>query len=113
MASARSDTRGRERTTAVGGAHGEAVSGGAVKAWHVRRRGREAAVGTSARGPDSAFKAPGRVAATRRWRADRQARRGKRRLTGGPLRSVISELKFTPRRKLLKIKSYKLRKIPE
>jgi hypothetical protein len=37
------------------------------------------------------------MAATRRERADRRARHGKRRLTGGSLMSVISELKFTPR----------------
>jgi hypothetical protein len=57
-------------------------------------------VGTPTRGPDSALKARercgtarrGSVAATRRRRADRQARRGKRRLTGGPLMSAISEL---------------------
>jgi hypothetical protein len=34
----------------------------------------------------------GRMAATRRRRTDRWARRGKRRLTGGPLMSVISKL---------------------
>jgi hypothetical protein len=54
--------------------------------------------------PDSAYMVRcacehGCVAATRRRRADRQAWRGKRRLTGGSLMSVISELKFTPRRK--------------
>jgi hypothetical protein len=38
----------------------------------------------------------GHVAATRRRHADRRARRGKRRLTSGPLMSAISELKFTP-----------------
>jgi hypothetical protein len=87
---ARSDTRSQERTMAVGGARGEAVDGGAVE--------------TPARGPDITFKARhatrrGRVAAMRRRRADRQARRGKRRLTGGPLMLAISELKFTPGQK--------------
>jgi hypothetical protein len=48
-ASTRSDTRGRERTTAVNGGRGEAVSGGAVGARHARRRGREVAVGTHVR----------------------------------------------------------------
>jgi hypothetical protein len=58
------------------------------------------AVGTDANGTDSAFKAlRGRVVATWRRRADRRARRGKRRLTGGPLMSAISELKCTPGRK--------------
>jgi hypothetical protein len=37
-----------------------------------------------------------RVATTWRWCADRWARRGKWRLTGGPLMSAISDLKFTP-----------------
>jgi hypothetical protein len=55
--SVRSDTHGRERTVAVGGACGEAVGGGAVGARHVRRRGREVAVRTPAHGSDSAFKA--------------------------------------------------------
>jgi hypothetical protein len=65
-----------------------------------RRRDRVAAVRTPAHGPDSAFKVRrGSVAATRRRRADRWARSGKRRLTGGPLMSMISELKFTPERK--------------
>jgi hypothetical protein len=45
----------------------------------------------------------GSVAATRRRRVDRWARRRKQRLTGGPLMLVISELKFTPERKLIKI----------
>jgi hypothetical protein len=53
----RSNTRGRERIAAVNSAPGEAVGGGAVGARHVRRRGREAAVGTPTRSPDSAFKA--------------------------------------------------------
>jgi hypothetical protein len=39
------------------------------------------------------FKAQ-RVAAMQRQRADKRARRGKRRLTGGPLMSAISELKI-------------------
>jgi hypothetical protein len=55
--SARSDTRGRERTVVVGGTRVEVVGGGAVGARHVRRRGREAAVGTPTHGPVSAFKA--------------------------------------------------------
>jgi hypothetical protein len=38
----------------------------------------------------------GRVAAMRRQGADRRARRGKRRLTGGPLMSVIFELNLLP-----------------
>jgi hypothetical protein len=42
---------------AVGGTRGEAVGGGAVRVRHMRRRGREAAVGMPTRGPDSAFKA--------------------------------------------------------
>jgi hypothetical protein len=84
---ARSDTRSQERTMAVGGARGEAVDGGAV--------------GTPARGPGSAFKARhaarrGCVAAMRRRRADRRARRGKRRLTGGPLMLAISEINLLP-----------------
>jgi hypothetical protein len=71
-------------------------------AW--RRCGREAAVGTPACGPDSTFKARrvawhGRVAAMRRRCAVRWAWRGKHRLIGGPLMSVISGLKFTPIRK--------------
>jgi hypothetical protein len=66
-ASARSDTRGRERTAVVSGAHGEVVSGGAVGAHHARLRGQEAAVRTSARGPNSAFKA-------RVWRGAARAR---------------------------------------
>jgi hypothetical protein len=69
VASARSDTRCREWTTAVGGARGEAVGDGAVGARHVRRRGREAAVGT-----------PARV-----WRgASAWQSRGDGALTGGP-----------------------------
>jgi hypothetical protein len=83
--SACSDTRGRERTATVGGVSGEAVGGGAVGVRHARQRGREAAVGTPACGPDSVFKA--------------RVQRGKWWLTGGPLMSAISELKFTPRRK--------------
>jgi hypothetical protein len=46
-------------------------------------------------GGDNALKARERrgcMAATRRRRADRQARRGKRRLTGGPHSSSFSEL---------------------
>jgi hypothetical protein len=38
----------------------------------------------------------GRVAATRRWHADRGAQRGKRLLTGGPHLSVFSELNLLP-----------------
>jgi hypothetical protein len=64
--------RGRERTAAAGGAHGEAVGDGAVGAWDARR-GWEAAAETSARGSDSALKAREWrwcVAATLRWHAD-------------------------------------------
>jgi hypothetical protein len=70
---------------------------------HGRRRGREvAAIGTPARGPDSAFKAR---RSTDAWqpRGDGTltggpgAERG--RLTGGSPVLVISELKFTPRQK--------------
>jgi hypothetical protein len=48
--------------------------------------------------PDNAFMARRarehrRMVATWRWRVDRRARHGKRRLTGGSLMSAISELK--------------------
>jgi hypothetical protein len=49
--------------------------------------------GTGARGCAARSR---RMAATRREHADRQAQREKRRLIGGSLMSVISELKFTP-----------------
>jgi hypothetical protein len=69
-AAARSDTHG--------GACGKAVGAGAVGARHARRRGREAAVGTPARGPDSTFKA-------RVWcGAGAWQPRGDGTLTGGP-----------------------------
>jgi hypothetical protein len=67
-----------------------------------RRRvvGMRAAVGTDARGPDSAFKARrGRVIVTRRRRADRRPGAVRGRLTGGSHVSMIFELKFTLRQK--------------
>jgi hypothetical protein len=60
VASTRSDTCGRERIAAASGARGEAVDDDTVGARDARR-GREAAVGTLARGPDSALK-------VREWR---------------------------------------------
>jgi hypothetical protein len=69
-----------------------------------QRRGSNSggAVGTLACGPERALKARercmrhGHVAARGRRRAARQARRGKRRLTGRPHSSVFSELNLLP-----------------
>jgi hypothetical protein len=86
--------RGRLRTTAVGDARGEAVGGGGVRTAELLERcSRPVPLrrGCMARAQC--------VAATRRGCADRRARRGKRRLTGGSLVPVISELKCTLRRK--------------
>jgi hypothetical protein len=78
---ARSDMCGQKRTAAVGGACGEAVGGGVVGARH-----RDGVVGRRLSGRRCAvLTAP--------------LRRGVRRVTGGPLMSVISELKFTPEQK--------------
>jgi hypothetical protein len=85
---------GRLRTTAVGDARVEAAGGGGVRtAELLERRSRPVPLrrGCMARARCAA--------ATRRGRADRWARRGKRRLTGGSLVLVISELKCTLRRK--------------
>jgi hypothetical protein len=86
--------RGRLRTTAVGDTRGEAAGGGGVRtAELLERRSRPVPL---RRGCMARVQC---VAATQRGCADRWARRGKRRLTGGSLVSVISELKCTLRRK--------------
>jgi hypothetical protein len=72
------------------GRHGRAR--GEATVWLGQRRG---SVKTAL--PVGVFMAwRGRVAATRRWRADRRAQRRKRRLTGGPLMSAISKLNLLP-----------------
>jgi hypothetical protein len=72
------------------GRHGRAR--GEATVWLGQQRG---SVKTAL--PVGAFMAwRGRVAATRRWRADRRAQRRKRRLTGGPLMSAISKLNLLP-----------------
>jgi hypothetical protein len=63
------------------------------------RRCRIGAVGRRLYGMARVRAQRSRVAATRRWRANKRAWHGKQRLTGGPLMSVISEIKFTPGRK--------------
>jgi hypothetical protein len=111
-------SRRRRRPDSDGGALGQgrsasdmdddAVETGAREATATARTAGGAvgrAVGTPTRSPDSALKAHERrgrherVAATRRRRADRRARRGKQRLTGGPHSLVFFVLKITPRRK--------------
>jgi hypothetical protein len=96
---ARSDSVGRLRTWTT------ARSGRA----HVRRGKATARLGQWWRGRDGcrdagawsrqcikAHERRGRMAATRRWRADRRARRVKWRLTGGPHSSAFFELNLLP-----------------
>jgi hypothetical protein len=72
----------RTATVSFGPGYGAVGTSKARRFGQRRRRGRNGAVGTPVRSPDSAFNA--------------LERRGARRLTGGTQSSAFSELKFTP-----------------